>query len=1505
VYRDRQGDGDSDLSGNGDVALDAARTSLTQPARYSRFLAHVIGPVLLLGCVTVAQAQTLTVASGLNSYKNVTQPGAPNPCSGCHMNGVPPNAAGGSVNHLNASNNPVLLKNGLINGAAIMGVTFSPLPSDAVIQTMAMYIGQFKAPALTGSSAATALVRSSGNVAATVDVYPRLLTNGTSGVPQDGGVSVVSAPNAASTSVSVVDGVNVPRYNLTYNPSATLGADTLTFRFVNPASPGGVDGTVAVTVVGISSGNLTTTTASAVNYPINVMGSVPTSYSITSGTLPSGLTLSTTTGVISGTPDANTSGTYPLRLQAITPAGSVDKDVTFTVVGVRLNGANSGAVPAVITGTQTVVLATQTFSTNGTLSGVNPFSVSAGTLPSGLTLNTANGQVTGTPTNGGNTNVTLSVVTTAGTVVLPVQFQIAFGGTPVVTGPTTASGTVGIAINAPGVQLVATNPMITSYVVVSGMPPGLSLNTGNGQITGIPTQSQSSGNSNVFSVLVNATNGVGTGSDATLSFTINPGAVPAVSNATLTPSQNVAFSYDVRAGNVTNLPVSVPITGFSASGLPTGLSINAAGVISGMTVLSGPFTALITASNGLGPSTSATFTINVTPTLVPGITSPTAGSGTAPAPFPATPIVATNPPITGYSGTGLPPGLSVHPVTGIISGTPTTPGMFNATLSATNASGTGTRAVTFLISALPPTAGAVGMTVPLNTPATLDLAPSIGGFGVTGVSIVNAPMRGAVTVSGTRVTYTPAHNYFGTDEFSYVGFGAGGTSPPGTVSITVVGRPDPAQDPTVTGLLTAQADTARRFARTQISNFQRRMESLHRRTEPAGGGSPQGTAGSSVPATAMAAAAPPAKVNPPLDGMGTVAALPGVPEIQAVRGGNGLVAPQPFLRMGQAPVDSAGMSPGGGSSVGFLFQLANDAQMSLKTRSINLAALAGPGATAPGEDAGGFSWWIDGVASFGSRDATGSSSGFNFSTNGISMGFDGRYSEQLTLGAGVGFANDRSRIGTDGSESRADAYTVAVYGSYLPTRNTFVDALLGYTRIDMETARFVAPANDFARGSRSGKQLFGSIAAGYEHREKGLLVSPYGRLDLVVDRLNQSTETGAGQYALTFFGQKQNSVQGALGVRAESQHATSFGRVAPRVRMEFRHDFEGERLATMAYADLLNGPRYAVATGPVVRDALVFGIGSDFIFRGGLTIGADYELQRSHEQNTNFAVRLRVSKALDGRGAASTDWLSAPLDIQVDAGYLFDDNVGRGKVDQLGDQAYSVNVSKVAIFRLNANTRAMVTGLVGGEKFRNYDKLSRVTVGANGDLQYRASGEFAAPTYAVFARAAWDDYESVLRSGYRYTAGVSLSQQLTDRIRLFGALAHNERHGESAVFINRDNAARINLDYALAPRQTLYIGGEYRRGDVVSGTSNPALEDFNIAKVLVRDDAFPGRFFSYRFDGATVITTLGYNLGLGSRDSLDFSWRRIESTPDQRPFFATSPRSYIVNQYSLVYLMRF
>jgi hypothetical protein len=271
--------------------------------------------------------------------------------------------------------------------------------------------------------------------------------------------------------------------------------------------------------------------------------------------------------------------------------------------------------------------------------------------------------------------------------------------------------------------------------------------------------------------------------------------------------------------------------------------------------------------------------------------------------------------------------------------------------------------------------------------------------------------------------------------------------------------------------------------------------------------------------------------------------------------------------------------------------------------------------------------------------------------------------------------------------------------------------------------------------------------------------------------------------------------------------------------------------------------------------------------------------------------------------AEQTDYAKG-LKLRADAGLMYDDNVTRANTptDKLSDRSYSVNLSLPYTQLLTEHTRLRATALLGGERFITYKGLSRAIGGGSAEYQYRSSSEFATPTFSLFARAFGEAYESKLRDGWHYSAGASVLQPVTDRIQLFGALSHNQRHADSEVFDTIDNSARANLDYVVTRSSTLYLSGDYHRGDVVS-TGHPTLGLIDIAKVFVADDVFTG-LDSYRFDGTTMISTLGYNIGFGSSQSLDISWRRITSKASLQPGYAPV-ESYVANQYFIVYLVNF
>jgi hypothetical protein len=76
-----------------------------------------------------------------------------------------------------------------------------------------------------------------------------------------------------------------------------------------------------------------------------------------------------------------------------------------------------------------------------------------------------------------------------------------------------------------------------------------------------------------------------------------------------------------------------------------------------------------------------------------------------------------------------------------------------------------------------------GVSVAFNTATAIDLSGHVSGSH-TSLS-AGSPAHGSVSVAGDVVTYTPSSGYSGTDGFTFTATGAGGTSAPATVSLTV------------------------------------------------------------------------------------------------------------------------------------------------------------------------------------------------------------------------------------------------------------------------------------------------------------------------------------------------------------------------------------------------------------------------------------------------------------------------------------------------------------------------------------------------------------------------------------------------------------------------------------------------------------------------------------------------------------------------------------------------
>jgi len=150
-------------------------------------------------------------------------------------------------------------------------------------------------------------------------------------------------------------------------------------------------------------------------------GVAPVVWSIPSGTLPAGLSLSTT-GVLAGTP--TTPGTTTVTVAATDAIERYDEQVLSITVNPLFGIVQSSLPTATRNSAYTTTLTT--------LDGTTPVSwaVIGGALPAGLTLAT-NGTISGTPTSAGSSSVTIRATdAAAATASRTFSLTVALDGTP-------------------------------------------------------------------------------------------------------------------------------------------------------------------------------------------------------------------------------------------------------------------------------------------------------------------------------------------------------------------------------------------------------------------------------------------------------------------------------------------------------------------------------------------------------------------------------------------------------------------------------------------------------------------------------------------------------------------------------------------------------------------------------------------------------------------------------------------------------------------------------------------------------------------------------------------------------------------------------------------------------------------------------------------------------------------------------------------------------------------
>ena len=439
--------------------------------------------------------------------------------------------------------------------------------SDFALDDISLTLSKSSAPAFTSIDNATFVAGKQGSFQVTAAGSPSPTISLAEG-KLPAGMTLNSSGLLSGTPKAGTSGT----YTLKLKASNGIGVDAVqSFTLVVQQAPVFLSGTSATFRAGIDG-----------KFQVLMQAFPAATVTLVSGALPGGLSFDSTNGLISGKPAGGTGGLYKISLKASNSLGDTNQDLTLMVT-------ESPTISSVDKATFELGKA-NAFQVTTTGYPAAQITLASGKLPRGVTLGT-DGKLSGTPSAGTNGTYKFVLKAANGSGISATQeFTLLVGQAPAITSASQATFTAG----KNGVFQVKTtgSPEPTLTLAEGALPKGLTIDS-KGKLSGVPED----GTGGVYTVVLQAVNGIGAPARQTLTVTVNQASrIISGATANFQVGQNGKFQVET-----TGFPK--PVVSLVSGKLPAGLSMDSTGLVSG------------TPNNG----TEGTYTLKIRATNLVGV----------------------------------------------------------------------------------------------------------------------------------------------------------------------------------------------------------------------------------------------------------------------------------------------------------------------------------------------------------------------------------------------------------------------------------------------------------------------------------------------------------------------------------------------------------------------------------------------------------------------------------------------------------------------------------------------------------------------------------------------------------------------------------------------------------------------------------------------------------------------------------------------------------------------